>query len=106
MPMDIHPTPLDVLIKVTLVLAFGCALNLALWRAAAATRHLIWLLTLAAALALPLLCEALPGWHVLTARNPGVASTAKGQAAADGVRPLAPMREIGRGDALHATSVP
>ncbi|HEX4794226.1 MAG TPA: carboxypeptidase regulatory-like domain-containing protein [Humisphaera sp.] len=102
MLFDVHPTLLDALIKVTLVLAFGCALNLALWRAAAATRHLIWLLTLSAALALPILCAALPGWHVLPARNLPVAIAAKGQANSADVRPLFAPPAIPRADLSRA----
>jgi beta-lactamase regulating signal transducer with metallopeptidase domain/protocatechuate 3,4-dioxygenase beta subunit len=53
---------LDVAIKATLILAAAGVAALALRRSSAAARHLAWCLGLGAALALPVLSLALPGW--------------------------------------------
>ncbi len=53
---------MDVAIKATLVLAAAAVANLALRRSSAAARHLAWTLGLAAALAMPVMALALPGW--------------------------------------------
>ncbi|MFN0121351.1 MAG: M56 family metallopeptidase [Blastocatellia bacterium] len=53
---------LDVLLKGLVVLAVAGALNVALTRAAAAARHLVWTLALGGLLALPLLAMVLPNW--------------------------------------------
>ncbi len=52
----------DIVAKATLVLAAAGAGALALRRSSAASRHLAWCLGLGAALALPVLSLALPGW--------------------------------------------
>ncbi len=52
----------DVAIKATLVLAAAAVASLALRRSSAAARHLAWCLGLAAALAMPVMALALPGW--------------------------------------------
>lgn len=49
-------------VKGTLILAAGGAAALAMRRAPAAARHLVWSATLLALLALPLLCLKLPEW--------------------------------------------
>ena len=54
----------EVLIKGTLLLLFAAAVALALRRASAASRHLVWTLALSALLALPLFVLALPAWEV------------------------------------------
>ena len=54
----------EVLIKATFVLAAGWAVALCARNANAATRHLIWALTLAGALGLPLGIIATPSWRV------------------------------------------
>lgn len=54
----------EVLIKGTLLLLFAALLVLALRRASAATRHLVWTLALVAMLALPALALTLPAWRV------------------------------------------
>ncbi|HET7691660.1 MAG TPA: M56 family metallopeptidase [Gemmatimonadota bacterium] len=55
---------LDVTIKGTLVLLATCAAAFALRRASAATRHVVWTVGMAAALALPMLSQLLPTWTV------------------------------------------
>ena len=52
----------DVAIKATLILAAAGAVAIALRRSSAASRHMAWCLGLGAALALPILTLALPGW--------------------------------------------
>lgn len=55
---------LDVTIKGTLVLLATCAAVFALRGASAATRHAIWTVGMAGALALPILSTLLPGWSL------------------------------------------
>ena len=55
---------LDVMIKGTLVLLATCAAAFALRGGSAATRHAIWTVGMAGALALPLLSKLLPAWSV------------------------------------------
>ena len=52
------------LVKVTLVLAAAYALSLALRRASAAARHLIWASAICSMLTLPLLSLLVPAWQV------------------------------------------
>ncbi len=52
----------DIVAKATLVLAAAGVASLLLRRSSAAARHLAWCLGLAAALAIPVLSFALPGW--------------------------------------------
>jgi beta-lactamase regulating signal transducer with metallopeptidase domain len=52
----------DLAVKATLILAAAGAAAMALRRSSAAARHLAWCLGLGAALAMPTLCLALPGW--------------------------------------------
>ncbi|HEY3257362.1 MAG TPA: M56 family metallopeptidase, partial [Gemmatimonadaceae bacterium] len=54
----------EVLIKATFLLASGCVVAACARKADAATRHVIWALTLAGALALPLGMIATPAWRV------------------------------------------
>ena len=54
---------LDVTVKATLVLAVAGVVALALHRASAAARHLVWCLGLSAALAVPVFYVVLPGWN-------------------------------------------
>ena len=60
----------EVLVKGTLLLLFGIALALCLRRASAASRHLVWTLTLGAILALPVLALTLPTWNVPISSTP------------------------------------
>ncbi len=53
---------MDVAIKATLVLTAAAVASLALRRSSAAARHLAWCFGLAAALAMPVMTLALPGW--------------------------------------------
>jgi beta-lactamase regulating signal transducer with metallopeptidase domain len=55
---------LDALLKGTLLLLAAGALTLALRRAAAAARHLVWAVTFAALLVLPVASALLPAWRV------------------------------------------
>jgi HEAT repeat protein/beta-lactamase regulating signal transducer with metallopeptidase domain len=67
---------LDALIKVTLVFAIAGVATLALARASAASRHLVWTLALVSALLIPVLSVALPRWQlaiVKVAAPPAVA---------------------------------
>jgi beta-lactamase regulating signal transducer with metallopeptidase domain len=55
---------LEVIIKGTILLLFALTLALALRRASAASRHLVWILALGAILALPVFSLMLPAWKV------------------------------------------
>ena len=59
------PTLLDVALKGAVLLALAGLATAALWRASAAMRHLVWSLTMAGLLALPVLSAFLPQWRVL-----------------------------------------
>ncbi|MEO6212523.1 MAG: M56 family metallopeptidase, partial [Vicinamibacterales bacterium] len=71
---------IDAVIKATLLLAAAALTTLALQRASAAARHLVWTVALLAALALPVLSIALPRWQVpivtLTASAPAAPADA------------------------------
>jgi HEAT repeat protein/beta-lactamase regulating signal transducer with metallopeptidase domain len=54
----------DAVVKATLLLGVAGIAALALRRASAATRHLVWTLALVSALVLPALSIALPRWHM------------------------------------------
>ena len=54
----------DALIKVTLVFGLAALATLALGKASAAARHLVWALALGCALILPVLSVALPRWQL------------------------------------------
>lgn len=75
---------LDIAIKGTLALLATVAAVAALRGASAATRHAVWTMGLASALALPVLARLLPGWNVpvLPATPVTVASTVGSAAAA------------------------
>jgi beta-lactamase regulating signal transducer with metallopeptidase domain len=62
--LQLSPFVLALLAKGTLVLLFASVLNLALRRASASARHMVWLLTLATLLALPVLTALLPRWDL------------------------------------------
>jgi TonB family protein len=55
---------LEVFVKGTILLIFAAGLALALRRASAANRHLVWTLALGSVLALPLFGLILPAWNV------------------------------------------
>ena len=59
-----NPVLLDAVIKVTLLLAAAGAASLALARASASARHLVWTIALTGALVLPVLSVALPRWQL------------------------------------------
>ena len=59
-----NPMLLDAVIKVTLLLAAAGAASLALARASASARHLVWTFALTGALVLPVLSVALPRWQL------------------------------------------
>lgn len=59
------PILLDLAVKGAAILSLTSVAALAMRRASAAARHLVWLLGMCSLLILPILCVALPGWHVL-----------------------------------------
>ncbi len=65
------------LFKGTLLLLLAATLVLALRRASAATRHLVWTLALAAVLALPVLALTLPAWKVPIISAPAPAAAGR-----------------------------
>ncbi|HEV2248400.1 MAG TPA: M56 family metallopeptidase, partial [Terriglobia bacterium] len=69
---------LEIFVKGTILVLFAAALALMLRRASAASRHLVWTVTLCAVLALPVLALALPAWEVpiLSSARSGTASEA------------------------------
>ena len=83
----------DAIVKATLILALAACASLALGRASAAVRHLVWTLALFAAVALPVLNVALPKWQlplVRIANGAGVAGTA----AEMNAEPAAPLPRL------------
>jgi HEAT repeat protein/beta-lactamase regulating signal transducer with metallopeptidase domain len=69
----------DIMLKVTVVLGAAAVATMALARASAASRHLIWTLALIGALLLPVLSLALPRWQlpiIRLAAQPQATSTA------------------------------
>ena len=61
------PLVVDSALKGAVLLSAALLSALLLWRASAATRHLVWLVAVLALLAIPLLSLVLPGWRVLPA---------------------------------------
>ncbi len=59
------PVMLDAAIKGAVILVLTALIVLAMRRASAAARHLVWLLGILGMLILPALSAALPGWHIL-----------------------------------------
>jgi HEAT repeat protein/beta-lactamase regulating signal transducer with metallopeptidase domain len=57
-------TVADAILKVTLLLSAAGAITMALGRASAAVRHLVWTLALVSALVLPALSLSLPRWQL------------------------------------------
>ena len=64
------PVLLDAAVKGVVLLAVAGLLALAMRKASAAARQMVWLGALAALLALPLASAALPGWQVLQSGHP------------------------------------
>jgi|GEM_PF-1086714 len=65
----------EMAIKSTLVLVAAYAVSIALGRASAAARHLVWTAALGALLVLPLLSLALPAWRVAVPPPATIAAT-------------------------------
>ena len=72
------PLVVDSALKGAFLMSAALLSALLLWRASAATRHLVWLVAVLALLAIPLLSLVLPGWRVLPAWAvpPAVAASA------------------------------
>jgi bla regulator protein blaR1 len=78
----------DAALRVTIILAAGLVVTLAMPRAAAATRHVAWTLAVTGALMVPLLTFALPSLRVLPpARAEALALQEKSTAVAQGLQP-------------------
>jgi beta-lactamase regulating signal transducer with metallopeptidase domain len=92
---------LDTFVKSTALLLAAAAIDLALARrASAAARHLLWALTVAALLLLPL-AAALPGWHVrIPVARAGAAITAAPQGVIVDARSSLRASPTARPDAL------
>jgi carboxyl-terminal processing protease len=92
------PALLDAALKGTALLAVACLLALPLRRASAAARHLLWALTLAGLLALPVLSLLLPRWQLpfaasgegQPAAEPAPVEPAQGEDPAEGLPVLRP----------------
>jgi hypothetical protein len=69
------PVLVDASLKGAILLAAAGLLTLAMRRASAAQRHLVWVLALGSTLALPMLSVLLPAWRILP-RWPGQSTTA------------------------------
>jgi len=83
---------LDASAKGLAVLAVAGAVSLAMRRAPAAWRHMLWLLVMVSLLALPILSAALPGWQVLPDwLNPSFTRTP-----AENAKVVAPGPPVGR----------
>ncbi len=59
------PVLVDASVRSAVVLAAAALLTLAMRRASAAERHLVWLLALGSTLALPIFSALLPAWRIL-----------------------------------------
>ncbi len=68
---------LDIMLKVTLLFAAAGAATMALGRASAAARHMVWTIALVSALLLPVLSIALPRWQLPIVRLASPAPVAK-----------------------------
>ena len=101
----------DIMLKVTVVLAAAAVATMALARASAASRHLIWTLALISALLLPVLSLALPRWQLPIIRLAAQPGASAAQASIDHAAiehlqapPLAPR--VRRHDASPADPAP
>jgi len=65
---------IDAAVKATVLLGAAALTTLALRRASAASRHLVWTIALLAALALPALTLALPRWQLPIVTSKGLIS--------------------------------
>ncbi len=82
-------------VKSTIVLAAAGLASLALRRASASARHLVWALAFAGLLALPLLTRALPEWRApIAAAIPEPAAPIASAAQANAPVPASPARPI------------
>jgi beta-lactamase regulating signal transducer with metallopeptidase domain len=99
-----------VVLRVTVLLGAAGVLALALRRASAASRHLLWMVALGAVLALPLLVAGLPGWTVrvpapsLPEREPPAATALA--AALVAAPPAAASLATGTAASTPATALP
>jgi beta-lactamase regulating signal transducer with metallopeptidase domain/tetratricopeptide (TPR) repeat protein len=99
------PLVVDSALKGAALLAVASLIAVALWRASAASRHLVWLVAVVALLVVPLFSLALPQWRVL----PTWAALPTVQAVPDGTaepRPLAPNIDETHGTRETALSTP
>ncbi|HYT91569.1 MAG TPA: hypothetical protein VEL76_22845, partial [Gemmataceae bacterium] len=69
-PSALAPILLETAVKGTVILAIACVAALALRRASAAVRHLVWVSALVSLLALPVLSLVGPRWHVFSTEQP------------------------------------
>jgi HEAT repeat protein/beta-lactamase regulating signal transducer with metallopeptidase domain len=69
-------TILDIIVKATLVLAMAALAAIALRRASASTRHLVWTLGMLGALVAPVLSASLPRWELPIVRLQPTAAAA------------------------------
>src|SRR5688572_2283680 len=103
---------LDIMMKVTLLFAAAGAATMALGRASAAARHLVWTLALISALLLPVLSLALPRWQLPIVRLASPSPEAPLATTADpidsAVEPLAapPIRSRAHRDDAAAVASP
>ena len=63
------PLVFDSALKGAALLAVAAVVALALYRASAAMRHLVWVIAIVALLVVPALSVALPQWRVLPKRS-------------------------------------
>jgi beta-lactamase regulating signal transducer with metallopeptidase domain len=90
------PLIFDAALKGGVLLAAAACAALALWRASAAARHLVWLVAVAALLVVPVLTVVLPQWRVL----PGWAVSPLAAA------PELPLPERPQSPPAHVTPAP
>ena len=101
----------DVMLKVTLLFAAAGAATMALGRASAAARHLVWTLALVSALLLPVLSLALPRWQLPLLRlaaAPAVPAIEAEAPTASDAGPIAapPIRDRAHRGGVDAVRVP
>src|SRR5205085_11648156 len=90
MPAFSLPIAIDAIVKVSAILSGTALVAAALRRASASTRHLVWMLGLISALAVPALAVVTPRWEVPLVR----VSTPAASPMVGGDRPAAPLRHL------------
>ena len=95
---------LEILLRVTVLLLAAALVVLGLRRSSAALRHLVWALSLAGALLLPLCSWAFPAWHWAILPEPGSRRALGGLASCH--KCLAPLLSHPTGESFAVAAMP